>query len=102
MQAKELAFHGRSQGEEIKHVCKGLPDRAGSVLAQALIVKAIDLGNLPALVVAAQQCNSTGVPDLERQQEADDLDGVVAAVDVVYMEEVVGVGDLSSQFEQLD
>ena len=46
-----------------------IPDIGIPVLSNALIVESVDLGNLPALVVAPQDCYSGWVSDLEADQQ---------------------------------
>ena len=53
-------------------------------------------------MVAADQGDAVGVADLEGQEEEEGLDGVVAPVDEVAEEEVVLVGTLAPDLEQLD
>ena len=60
-----------------------------------------DLGDLPGLVVTADQINSVWVAHLERQQQEECLHAVEASVHKVPHEEVVCVWDISSYFEQL-
>ena len=61
----------------------------------------LHLSDLTAFVVAAEDGDSVGVAHLEGDEESDCLDRVVATIDVVAHEEVVGVGRLSSNFEEL-
>ena len=53
-------------------------------------------------MVAADQGDAVGVADLEGQEEEEGLDGVVAPVDEVAEEQVVLVGTLAPDLEQLD
>ena len=85
-----------------RHSTTHPPNIDAAVLAQALVVEAVDLGDLPALVVAADQRDAVGVADLEGQEEEEGLDGVVAPIDEVAEEEVVLVGTLAPDLEQLD
>ena len=68
--------------------------RAGVCAAatiRTLIIEAVDAINGRALVVAAKDEEVLGVLDLVREQQADALQAVLAAVDVVAEEEVVRV-----------
>ena len=89
------------EGQEVEQVGEVLPDVGVAVLAQALVVEAVHLGDLARLVVAAQDRDAVAVPHLERDEERHRLDRVVAAVDVVAHEEVVGVGRVATDAEQL-
>ena len=71
------------------------------VLLQALIVKAVDLGDLPRLVVAADERHALRVAHLEREQQQEGLDRIKAAVDKVAHEEVVRLGHVATDLEEL-
>lgn len=53
MKAEHLVSHNCSQGQVVKQVGQELPDVSVAILAEALIVEAIYLGDLTTLVVAA-------------------------------------------------
>ena len=55
---------------------------------------------MSAFVVSAEDCYSIAVPELEGYEEGDGLDRVVASVDVITHEEVVGVGRVAADAEQ--
>ena len=57
--------------------------------------------DLSALVVATQDRDSVLVAYFQCDEQSDCLDTVVAAIDVVAHEEVVGVRGLSANLEQL-
>lgn len=61
---KNLGFHKRCQRQEVKELCEVCPHVGRTILAQALIVEAIDLSNLPAFVIAAQNTDAVGIPNL--------------------------------------
>ena len=61
----------------------------------------LHLGDLSALVVTSENSDSVLEADLECDEESDGLDRVVATIDVVTHEQVVGVGRLSTNLEQL-
>jgi len=78
------------------------PDVHGVVLPEALIVEAVDLGDLPALVVAPDEGNAVGEPDLQGQEEQEGLHAVETAINKVTHEQVVGLGALSTHIEELN
>lgn len=47
-------------------------------------------------MVASEDGDSMGVSNFERDEEGDGLDGVVATIDVIAHEEVVGVGSFAA------
>lgn len=53
-------------------------------------------------MVAPEEGDSVFVPDLECEQHEEGLDAVPSAVDVVPEEDVVGVGGVSSNFEEFE
>ena len=65
------------------------PHVYAAVLEQALIVEAIDLRDL-ARLVAADERDAVGVARLEEEHERRALERIVAAVDVIAEEEIVG------------
>ena len=101
VQAEDLVLDERSQGKVVEQVCKVLPDIRVSVFAQAFVVEAIDLCDLARFVVAAQDGDPVAIAHLERHEQGDCLDRVVATIDVVAHEEVVGIRRVSSYPEKL-
>jgi len=101
VQTEDLVVDEGRQRQEVEQVCEVLPHVGVAVLAQALIVEAVNLRDLARLVVAAQDSDAAGIADLERDQQSHGLDGEVAAVNVVAHEEVVGVRVGASDLEQL-
>lgn len=57
MYTENLAINDSRQGEEVKDLTAGLPDRGVSVFLLAFLVKSIYLSNLTRFVVAADQSN---------------------------------------------
>ena len=81
--AEDAAVDDGAEGEVVEDLAAPAPDVGGAVLALALVVEAVDLGDLPGLVVAADERDALGVADFEREKEQEGLDGVEAAVDEV-------------------
>ena len=71
VEAEELILDDSSEREEVEELGETFPDIGVSIFSAALIVEAIDLGNLPGLVVASQDGDSIFVPDFEGDQEGD-------------------------------
>ena len=93
---------GRKEGRKEGRCSPVSPDIHGVVLPEALVIEAVDLGDLPALVVAPDQRDAVRVPDLEGQEQQKGLNTVKAAVDKVTHEEVVGGRALPANIEQLN
>lgn len=64
---KYLVVDYGADRKEVKNVCELLPDLWRAVFALALGVEAVDLRDLPSLVVATQQAYSLWIPDLEQE-----------------------------------
>jgi len=100
--AEDAVLDERGEREVVKDVDAVAPHVDGAVLAQALVVEAVDLRDLARLVVAADERDAVGVAHLEREQQQERLDAVVAAVHKVAQEDVVRVGALAAHLEQLN
>ena len=83
MKTEDLVVDKGREGQVVEEVGEVLPDVGIAVLPQALVVEAVDLGNLARLVVATKNGDALGVADLEGDEQGYCLDGVVASVDVV-------------------
>jgi len=60
-----LIFDEGSEREEVEEVGEVFPDVGIAVLAQALVVETVDLGNLAGLVVTAEDGDALWVTDFE-------------------------------------
>ena len=101
MDAKDLVVNYCRDGEVVEYLGEGAPDVERAVLADALIVEAVDLRDEAGLVVAPEEGDPVLVADLEGEQHEEGFDAVPAAVDVVPEEDVVGVGRVAADLEQL-
>ena len=91
MDAEDLVIDDGGDREAVEAVDELLP-KLERVAPLALVVEAVDAVDGPALVVATQQEEVLGILDLVSQQQADDLEVLLAAVHVVAEEEVVRLG----------
>lgn len=73
MEAKDFILNDCRQRQEIEQICVIFPNICIAVFAQTLIVEAVDLRNLPGLVIAPENCDSFLKPDLECHQQGDRL-----------------------------
>ena len=101
MSSKDLPLYYSCQRQVVEKFGQHFPNVVVFVLPHAFIVEAVVLGDASGFVVSSQYCQPFLVPDFEGQEKADCLGGVVSPVNVISKEEVVGVGDASSDFEQL-
>ena len=99
--AEDLLVDDGRAGEAVEAVGEGLPELDAEA-ALALVVEAVDAVDGGALVVAAEDEEVLGILDLIRQQETYCFQGLLAAVDVVAEEDVVGLRRESAVFEKAE
>jgi len=100
VEAEDLVLNNSCEWKVIEEFGELFPYVGVTVLSQAFIIESIHLGDLPAFVVSSKDSKSILKADLESDEKSDSLDGVVAAIDVVTHEEVVGVGRLTTNLKQ--
>ncbi len=83
VEAKDLVVNQGCERQVVKEIGKVFPHVRVAVFAQALVVEAVDLGDLARFMVAAEDGDAGRVADFKGDEESDCLDRVVAAVDVV-------------------
>lgn len=83
VKAKDLVVDESGEGEVVEDIGEVFPDVGIAVFSQALVIKPVDLGDLPGLVVPSQNGDALWVSDLESNEQGDSLDRVVASVDVI-------------------
>ena len=102
METENLPLNNSGHGDIIEQICEHLPDLLAPEFLKALLVEAIDLGNSSGFVVASGEVDTFGVPDFECHKQGDGLNGVVASIDEISHEEVVGEGHISADREEFD
>lgn len=65
VEAKDLVVDEGREGEVVEKVGEVLPDVGVAIFAKALVVEAVDLGDLARLVVAAKDGDPLRISDLE-------------------------------------
>ena len=98
---EDLLVDDGSDGQAVEAISESLP-KLDVVSSLALIVETVDAVDGGTLVVAAQDEEVLGVLDLVGQEKADGLEGLLATVDVVTEEEVVGLGREAAVFEETE
>jgi len=83
VQTENLILNESGEGEEVEEIGEVFPDICVTILAQALVVKAVNLCDLARLVIATKDGDALWVADLEADEEGHSFDTVVAAVDIV-------------------
>lgn len=99
MEAEDLVLNNSGEWQVIKELSEVFPDGWTAIFPEALIVEAINLGNLSGLVVSSQDSDSVSIPDLQGNKECHSLDTVIASINVISHEEIIRVWWLASNFE---
>ena len=73
VKAEDLVVDESGKGEEVEEVGEVFPDVCVAVLSQALVVEAVDLGDLAGFVIASEDGDALGVADLKSDEEGDGL-----------------------------
>lgn len=97
--AENLVINDCSQCQIVEDLSAVAPNINRTVLSKALIVKAVDLGDLTRLVVSSDEGNSLGVSHFEGKEQQERFNGRITSVDEISHEEVVRVRALSSDLE---
>lgn len=85
--------------EVVKQLSEVDPHIGVSVLAETLVVEAIDLSDLSHLVVSSQDSKAILESHFQGDQKSNSFDRVVPTVDIIAHEEVVSIWRLSANFE---
>ena len=64
MQAEDGVLYDSRQWQIVKKLRETLPDIGIAVLPEALVIKAIDLGDLSRLMVSSQDCDALRISNL--------------------------------------
>ena len=99
MHAEDLVVYRGSNGETVEALSENLPELYG-VPSLALVVEAVNAVDGGAFVVASEEEEVLRVLHLVGEEEADGLQTLFAAVDVVTEEEVVGLGRVAAVLEE--
>jgi hypothetical protein len=81
--AEDLVVDDAGEGEVVEHIGKVVPDSSVAVLAAALCVETVGLGDSSRLVVAADEVDAVGVAQFETDQQRDGFDAEEAPINVV-------------------
>ena len=101
MHGEDLLINDGGDGQAVEAVGESLP-KLDVVASLALVVETVDAVDGSALVVTAENEEVLRVLDLVCQQKADGLERLLATVDVVTEEEVVGLGREAAVFEETE
>ena len=99
MHGEDLLVDDGGNREAVEAVGEGLP-QLDIVSSLALVIEPIDAVDRGALVVSAQDEEVLGILDLVCQKQADRLKRLLASIDVVAEEKVVGLGGETTILEK--
>lgn len=80
MHAENAAVNDGAQREIIEDFATPAPHVATAVFALTLVVKSVHLGDLPRLVVPADERDAIWISHFERQEEEEGFDAVEATI----------------------
>ena len=83
VETEDLVVDEGGEGKVIEEVCEVFPDIGVAIFSEALIIEAVDLGNLSGFVVSSENGDALGVSNLEGDKQGDSLDRVIASVNVI-------------------
>mmetsp|Transcript_123539 Transcript_123539/g.360766 ORF Transcript_123539/g.360766 Transcript_123539/m.360766 type:complete len:214 (-) Transcript_123539:283-924(-) len=89
--ADDLVLHNGCHRQVVEGVREELPNGGPTVSSHALVEEAVDLRDLATLVVAAEQGDALLIAHLVQEHQGHGLHRVVATINVIAEEEVVGL-----------
>jgi hypothetical protein len=81
--AEDFVVNDAGEGKVVEHVGEVMPDSSVAVLAAALCIEAVGLGNSSRLVVATDEMDAVRIAEFETDQQRDGFDTEEAAINVV-------------------
>ena len=100
MYTENFGCYNCCDGQAVEHVYECLP-RLDVTPSFALVVEAVHLRDLSRFVIPAEDRDAVPITQLQRDEEGYGFDGVVTPVDVVAHEEVVRIGRVPADTEEL-
>lgn len=101
MHTDNLIINDSRAWKAIERVAKGLPELDTEPTA-TFVIKAINAINSGAFVISTQYKKVFGVLDLIGEQERDHLKGLLATINIIAQEEVVGFGGEPAVLEETE
>lgn len=83
MDAEHTSIDDSPQAEVVKNIAAVPPNVDRSVLALTLVIKAVDLGDLPRLMVTPNEGNAIWVADFQGKKKEERFDGIEASIDKI-------------------
>lgn len=101
MKPHNLIFNKCGERQIVKKIGEIFPNVGVSILAQTLIVKAVNLRNLSGFMVSSKNEYSAWKSDFKAYQKRDGFYAIVSSIDIIAKEEVVSVRCLSPNSKKL-
>ena len=102
MDAEDAIVDDGGEREVIEDVSAVSPNIERAVLPQAFIVKSVDLGDLPALVVSPDQRDQVGIADFIGEEQQKGLNAVEAPVHEIAQEKIADARNVAAVFEEFE
>jgi len=101
VKAEDLVVNKGSERKVVEQISEVLPHIGVTVLSKALVIEAVDLGDLAGLVVTTEDCDALRISDFESDKECDCFDGVITSINVIPHKKVVRIWIWPADSEQL-
>ena len=99
MDAENFVVDDGGKGQVVEDFGAVAPDVDRAVFAEALVVESVDLSDLTRLVIASDQGDTLRVTNFQGEQKKERLDRIVATIDEIAHEQVVGIGAFAAHLE---
>lgn len=100
MNAEDFIVNYGCEGEVIEDFGAVAPHVDRAILFEALVVEAVNLGDLARLVISTNQSDSFWVAHFQGQKQQEGFDGVVASIHKIAHEKVVCVWTFASDLKK--
>jgi len=70
MQAEDLVVDKGGQGQVVEKISEILPYICIAILSETFVVKSVNLGNLPGLVISTEDCDPLRITDFKNNEES--------------------------------
>jgi hypothetical protein len=99
MEAEDSVVDNSCERKVVEQLSEVNPDIGVTVLPQALVIETVDLGDLTDFMVTSENSQSVLEAHLQSNEQRYGLDRVVATINIISHEQVVGVWGLSTNLE---
>lgn len=100
MQTENLWSNYCSQRKVVEQLSELLPNFSISILPQAFIIEPVNLRDLSALMITSKDGQSLWISDFQSDKQSDSLNRIIASINVISHEQVIGIRGLSSNLEK--